>query len=110
MLKKADLGNLKSDVDELDIDKLKNVPNGLDSLKSKVHKLDVDSLVPVPTDLNKLSDVLKNEVVKKDGYDELVKKVYTINNSDLDEKIEALAAQAEIKSAQNKIVKLETYD
>ena len=70
-------------------------------MKSKVHKLDVDSLVPVPTDLNKLSDVLKNEVVKKDGYEELVTKVYAINNSDLDEKIETLAAQAEIKSEQD---------
>ena len=70
-------------------------------MKSKVHKLDVDNLVPVPTDLNKLSDVLKNEVVKKDGYEELVTKVYAINNSDLDEKIETLAAQAEIKSEQD---------
>ena len=33
--KKVDLASLKSDVDELDIDKLKNVPNGLDSLKGK---------------------------------------------------------------------------
>ena len=29
--KKTDLANLKSDVDELDTDKLKNVPNGLSS-------------------------------------------------------------------------------
>ena len=40
--KKVDLASLKSDVDKLDIDKLKNVPTGLNSLKSKVHKLDVD--------------------------------------------------------------------
>ena len=70
-------------------------------MKSKVHKLDVDNLVPVHTDLNKLSDVLKYEVVKKDGYEELVTKVSAINNSDLDEKIETLAAQAEIKSEQD---------
>ena len=39
--KKADLVNLKSDVDELyNIDKLKNEPSGLNSLKSKVNKLD----------------------------------------------------------------------
>ena len=36
--KKTDLANLKSDVDKLDIDKLKNVPNAFSSLKSKVHK------------------------------------------------------------------------
>ena len=40
--KKVDLASLKPDVDKLDIDKLKNVPTGLNSLKSKVHKLDVD--------------------------------------------------------------------
>ena len=38
--KNSDLGNLKSDVDRLDIDKLKNVASGLSSLKSKVDKLD----------------------------------------------------------------------
>ena len=27
--------------------------------------MDIDKLVPVPTDLSKLSDVVKNEVVKK---------------------------------------------
>ena len=31
--KNIDLANLKFDVDKLDIDKLKNVPNGLRSLK-----------------------------------------------------------------------------
>ena len=35
-------------------------------MKSKVDKLDVDKLVPVPVDLSKLSDVVKNYVVKKD--------------------------------------------
>ena len=51
LAKKADLANLKSDVDELNIDKLKNILSGLDSFKSKVGKLDVDKLAPVPTDL-----------------------------------------------------------
>ena len=36
--KKIDLVNLKSNVDKLDIDKLKNVPSGLSSLKSKADK------------------------------------------------------------------------
>ena len=65
MLKKFDLANLKSDVDKLDIDKLKNVPTNLSNLKSKVDKLDVDKLVPVLVDLSKLSDVVKNYDVKK---------------------------------------------
>ena len=34
--KKTDLDILKSDVDKLDIDKLKNVPRNLNDLKSKV--------------------------------------------------------------------------
>ena len=63
--KKVDLANLKSDVDKLDIDKLKDVPGGLSSLKNKVDKLDVDKLVPVPVDLSKLSDVVKMMLLKK---------------------------------------------
>ena len=63
LLKKADLANLKFDVDKLDIDKLTRVPSNLRSLKSKV-----DKLVPIPVDLSKLSDAVKNDVVKKDLY------------------------------------------
>ena len=66
--KKVDLANLKSNVDKLDIDKLKNVPTNLSNLKSKVDKLDVDKLIPVPVDLSKLSDGVKNYVIKIDLY------------------------------------------
>ena len=38
--------------------------------------------MPVPVDLSKLSDVLKNDVVKKDVYDKLVTKVNAIDTSD----------------------------
>ena len=37
----------------------------LASLKIEVDKPDVDKLVPAPVDLGKLSDVVKNDVVKK---------------------------------------------
>ena len=40
----SDLANLKSDVDKLDIDKLKNVLTDLYSLKSKEGKLDIGKL------------------------------------------------------------------
>ena len=75
--KKIDLVNLKSNVDKcrLDIDKLKNVLISLSNLKSKVDKLDVDKLVPVPVDLSKLSDVVKNDVVKKDVYNAKIKNI-----------------------------------
>ena len=63
--KKADLANLKSDRDKLDIDELKNVPSHLNNSKSKVDKLHIDELVPVPVDLSKLSNVVKNNIIKK---------------------------------------------
>ena len=63
--KKVDLASLKSNVDKLDIDKLKNVPTSLNNLKSKVDRLDANKLIPVPVDLSKLGDVVKNDVVKK---------------------------------------------
>ena len=64
MAKKVDLASLKSNVDKLDIDQLKNVPTNLSNLKSKIDKLDVDKLVPVPVDLSKLSDVVKMMLLK----------------------------------------------
>ena len=39
--------------------------SSLASLKTGLDKLDIDKLVPVPVDLRKLSDVVKNDVVKK---------------------------------------------
>ena len=52
-------------MDKLDIDQLKNVSTNLSNLKSEVDKLDVGKLLPAPVDLGKLSDVVKNYVVKK---------------------------------------------
>ena len=50
----------------LDIDTLQKVLSiTLNSLKSKVDKLDVEKLIPVPTNLSKLSNVVKDEVIKK---------------------------------------------
>ena len=54
---------------------MKIVPSNLSNLKSKVDKLDVDKLVPVPVDLNKLSDVVKNDVLKKDVYNAKIKNI-----------------------------------
>ena len=42
--KKVDLAKLKSNVDKLDIDKLRYAP--ISSLKSKVNQLDVDKSLP----------------------------------------------------------------
>ena len=35
-------------------------------LKTEFDELDIDKLVPVPTDLSKLNNVVKNNAVKKD--------------------------------------------
>ena len=54
----------------------------LSSLKTKVDKLDIDKLATVPVDLSKLSNVVKNDAVKKAVYDKLVAKVNNIDTSD----------------------------
>ena len=43
--------------------------SNLASLKTEVDKLDIDKLAPVPNDLAKLSNVVKNDVIKKTVYD-----------------------------------------
>ena len=51
-------------------------------MKTEVDKLDIGKLVPIPANLNKLSNVVKNEVVKKIEYNKLVTKVNNIDTSD----------------------------
>ena len=73
--KKVDLASLKSNIDQQDIDQFKNVPPNLSNSKRKVDNLDVGKLVPVPVDLSKLSNVVKNDVVKKDVYNTKIKNI-----------------------------------
>ena len=54
----------------------------LAGLKTEVDKLDIDKLVPVHVDLSKLSDAVKNDVVKKTLYDKLIAKVNKLDTSD----------------------------
>ena len=57
-----------------------------ENIKFKFDKLDIDKLVPIPNDLSKLSNVVKNDVVKKTEYNKLViqysKLVNNIDTSD----------------------------
>ena len=53
----------------------------LANLKTELDKLDIDKLVPVPTDFSKLSNVVKNDVIKETEYDKLVAKVNNIDTS-----------------------------
>ena len=92
---KANLKNL-SHVDVSSFALKSNLAN----LKTEVDKLDIDKLIPVPNDLSKLSNVVKNDVVKKTVDDKLVAKVnnidtirlvlkstYDTDKSDLEKKI-----------------------
>ena len=47
-------------------------------MKSKVDKLDVDKWVPAPVDLSKLSNLMKNEAVRKDVYNAKIKNIEDI--------------------------------
>ena len=53
----------------------------LASLTTEVDKLDIYKLIPVPGDLSELSDVVKNDVIKKTEYDKLVAKINSIDTS-----------------------------
>ena len=57
---KADIRNI-SHVDASSFALKTNVAN----LKTEVDKLDIDKLVPIPINLSKLSDAVKNDVIKK---------------------------------------------
>ena len=55
--------------------------SNLATLKTEVYQLDIDKLTSVPIDLAKLSNVVKNDVVKKTEYDKLINKVSGIDNT-----------------------------
>ena len=60
--------------------------SNLASLKTKVDKLDIDKLVPISVDLSKLSDVVKNDVIKKTEYNKLVTNVDNIDTANFGKK------------------------
>ena len=64
----------------MDVSSFALKPN-LASLKTKLDKLDIDKLVSIPVDLSKLSDIVKNDVVKKTEYNKLVTKVDNIDTT-----------------------------
>ena len=73
---KADIKNI-SHIDTSSFALKTNSP----SLKTEVDKLDVDKSTPVLVDLSKLSEVVRNDVVKKTVYDILVAKINSIDTS-----------------------------
>ena len=58
-----------------------SLKTNLANLKTELDKLDIEKLLLLPTDLSKLSNIIKNNVVKKTVYDELVAKVDDIDTN-----------------------------
>ena len=118
---KTDLKNIT----HVDVSSFASKTN-LSALKTEVDKIDVDKLKTVPDDLAKLSNVVKNEVVKKTAYNTLKNKVeaidtlkfvsrtkFTTDTNSLDDKIDkvekkipdisVLASKTELTAVKNKI-------
>ena len=83
---KVDLSNYATKINIKNISHIDTssfaLKTNLASLKTEVDKLDIDKLVPIPVNLSKLSDVVKNAVVKKIVYHKLVAKVDNVDTSD----------------------------
>ena len=90
---KADIKNI-SHVDTSSFALKINLAN----LKTEVDKLDIDKFVPVPVDLSKLSDVAKNDVIKKSDYNT---KITEIEGNIPD--ISNLATKTALNTVENKI-------
>ena len=104
LLKRAvNLVNLKSDLDKLDIGKLKIVPSRLNSLESKADKWDIGKLETTPFDLSKLSNIVKNDVVKKTKYNEIVEKFDTIQATDTSNLVKKTDLTQKASEIENKI-------
>ena len=91
--KKNNLASLKSEVDKLGIDRLEKVPSGLSNVKDKIDKLNFDKRVTVPTNLSKISNVVKNDVAKKD--------VCNTNIKEIEDKISSITNLATIADFTN---------
>ena len=99
---KVDLSNYatKLDIKNISHDDTSSfaLKTNLANLKVEVDKLDIDKLVTFPLDLNKLSDVVKNDVAKKNVYDKLVAKVDNINTSDFALKTKCQTDKTELEN------------
>ena len=83
---KVDLSNYETKTDSKNVTHVDTssfaLKTNLASLKTEDDKLGIDKLAPVPGDLSKLSDVVKNDVVKKTVHNKFVAKVDNIDTCD----------------------------
>ena len=82
---KVDLSNYATRTDLKNISHIEvssyALKSNLASLKTVVDKLDINKLTSIPIDLAKLSNLVKNDVVKKTEYEKLVNKVNGIDST-----------------------------
>ena len=99
---KIDLSNYATKTDIKNISHVDTsrfaLKTNLANLKTEVDKLDIDKLVPIPNDLSKLSDVIKNDVVKETVHNKLVAKVDNIDTSDFVLKTEYNTDKTELEN------------
>ena len=79
----------------------------LAALKAEVDKIDTDKLKTVPNDLAKLSNVIKNDVVKKTDYNTLKSKLDGIDTSEF---VTRTKFTADTNALDDKIKKVEKKD
>ena len=82
---------------------MKNVPIKLCTLKNIADKLDVHKFVRVPVDLSTLSDVEKNDFVKKEVYNAQIKNIECIEYKIPD--ITNLATNTTLEAKTNEVKK-----
>ena len=120
---KVDLSNYATKADIKSISSVDTssfvLKTNLATLKTEVDKLDIDKLVPVPVDLSKLSDLVKNDVVKKDVFNKLVAKLnidtsrfvlktkYDTDKSELENKIPDTSGLVKKTDYNTKIAEIE---
>ena len=83
---KIDLSNYATKTDIKNISHVDTsrfaLKTNLANLRTEVDKLDIDKLKPLPDDVSKLSNLVTNEVFKNTVYNKLVAEVNNINTSD----------------------------
>ena len=67
-------------------------------LKTELNKLDIDKLKPLPDDVSKLRNLVTKEIVKKTVYNKLVAKVNNIDTSDFVLKTKYNADKTELEN------------
>ena len=106
---KVDLSNYATKTDLKNISHIDvssyALKTNLASPKTEVDELDIDKLKPAPNDLAKLSNVVKNDVAKKTEYDKLVPKVNGIYSTNLVSKTKYEGDVSDFEDKINKIDK-----